>query len=261
MSHKVHLCILHPYAEVHRPHTSVHMGDGLATCCTIMGDHTTAHLLRPRRGHTGAYNGGRERDDARGLGNLYRRLSRRRHTFQSSARVTSLATLFRFAVEDLKSSYFEAVTAQPGQQAVDSRCSPTGSGVRRRRGVCCSPFMTPISAATCPGFRWSPTAFSSPGHARLNRPMPRRSVTEDAAYLPTERHDRGSRCGLSRPRKGSGAFCTSLYGIATMFEPVPCFCRGHGLQGLADRGLEGLARPRLGGAPGGPELAHTKLHG
>ena len=31
-----------------------------------------------------------------------------------------LATLFRFAVEDLKSYYFEAVTAQPGQQAVDS---------------------------------------------------------------------------------------------------------------------------------------------
>lgn len=31
-----------------------------------------------------------------------------------------LATLFRFAVEDLKSYYFEAVTAQPGQQAVES---------------------------------------------------------------------------------------------------------------------------------------------
>jgi D-proline reductase (dithiol) PrdB len=31
-----------------------------------------------------------------------------------------LATLFRFAVEDLKSYYCEAVTAQPGQQAVDS---------------------------------------------------------------------------------------------------------------------------------------------
>jgi hypothetical protein len=31
-----------------------------------------------------------------------------------------LATLFRFAVEDLKSYYFEAVTAQPGQPAVDS---------------------------------------------------------------------------------------------------------------------------------------------
>jgi hypothetical protein len=32
-----------------------------------------------------------------------------------------LATLFRFAVEDLKSYYCEAVTAQPGQQAADSR--------------------------------------------------------------------------------------------------------------------------------------------
>jgi len=31
-----------------------------------------------------------------------------------------LATRFRFAVEDLKSYYSEAVTAQPGQQAIDS---------------------------------------------------------------------------------------------------------------------------------------------
>jgi hypothetical protein len=32
-----------------------------------------------------------------------------------------LAALFRFAVEDLKAYYCEAITAQPGQKAVDSQ--------------------------------------------------------------------------------------------------------------------------------------------
>ena len=31
-----------------------------------------------------------------------------------------IATLFRFAVEDLKAYYWEAITAQPGQSAADS---------------------------------------------------------------------------------------------------------------------------------------------
>jgi hypothetical protein len=41
-----------------------------------------------------------------------------------------------------------------------------------------------------------------------------------------------------------------------MFESIPCICRRHGLQGLPDDALTGLARMRLSGPQGCLELAH-----